>query len=106
MALFSGRLVVRQVSQASHRGAAFLSVGTEDRPTRLAAKLKQALQTEQVRVFDDTPVGEGGHVEVEVTSHLFVGKTRLQQHRMVNEAVGDEMKTIHALHVRTQLPAQ
>ena len=74
------------------------------RPERLTLLLKEALHTQQVEVYDDSPDGAGGHVEIEVISPLFVGKTRLQQHRMVNEAVAPEMGSIHALHVRTALP--
>lgn len=94
-------LLARRSFQTS--GALNLT-GLTGRPERIEAKIKEALQTDQVQVHDDSPSGDGGHVEVEVISHLFAGKTRLQQHRMVNEAVGDEMKTIHALHVRTALP--
>ncbi|MDP2436494.1 MAG: BolA/IbaG family iron-sulfur metabolism protein [archaeon] len=73
------------------------------RPERLTKLVQTALQTDQVQVYDDSPDGNGGHVEIEVVSPLFAGKSRLQQHRMVNEAVAPEMTTIHALHVRTAI---
>ena len=74
------------------------------RADRLTKLVKEGLQTESVQVFDDSADGQGGHVEIEVISPLFAGKTRLQQHRMVNDVVAQEMSTIHALHVRTAIP--
>lgn len=47
----------------------------------------------------------GGHYEVVVVSAAFEGKTLLEQHRMVNEALGDLFgREIHALALKT-IPA-
>jgi BolA protein len=44
----------------------------------------------------------GGHYEVVIVSAAFEGKTLLEQHRMVNEALGDLFgREIHALALRT-----
>ena len=48
----------------------------------------------------------GGHFVVTVVSDAFAGKTPLQRHRMVYDALGDLMKTeIHALSISAHAPA-
>jgi stress-induced morphogen len=39
-------------------------------------------------------------------SSAFENKTLLERHRMVNEAVKDFMKEIHALSLKTMTPSQ
>lgn len=52
-------------------------------------------------------VGDGRHFEAEVVSSAFKGKSMLQQHRMVYEALGEKMRAeIHALSLRTRVPEQ
>ena len=47
--------------------------------------------------------GTGDHFKAEVTSGEFSGKTPIQQHKMVYEALGDLMKgPIHALQLTTR----
>ncbi len=50
---------------------------------------------------------DGRHFEAIVISPAFVGKTLLQQHRMVYNALGGRMENeeIHALALRTYTPA-
>lgn len=50
------------------------------------------------------PGGCGSMYEIEIDSELFQGKRLLQQHRMVNEALGDEMKALHGLTIRIGSP--
>jgi acid stress-induced BolA-like protein IbaG/YrbA len=51
--------------------------------------------------------GDGQHFEAIVVSELFAGKSRVQQHQLVYQALGDKMKgTIHALSLRTYTPEQ
>ncbi|MCB1861558.1 MAG: BolA family transcriptional regulator [Gammaproteobacteria bacterium] len=48
----------------------------------------------------------GGHFVVTVVSDAFAGKTPIQRHRMVYDALGDLMKTeIHALSISARAPA-
>ncbi|MFQ5468823.1 MAG: BolA family protein [Gammaproteobacteria bacterium] len=50
--------------------------------------------------------GDGTHFEAIVISSDFEGKTKLEQHRMVYAALGDNMKdAIHALSIRTYTPS-
>ena len=54
--------------------------------------------------------GDGNHYEAHVASRLFLGKTLLQQHKMVYDALGDRMGgLLHALALKTavhQTPAE
>ncbi len=54
----------------------------------------------------DDLVGDGDHYAVHVTSASFSGKTRIQQHQMVYQALGTRVgKQLHALSIRTSLPS-
>lgn len=48
---------------------------------------------------------DGQHFEAVVVSPLFAGKTRVQQHQQVYQALGDRMRSeIHALSLQTFTP--
>lgn len=50
-----------------------------------------------------TVIGDGQHFEATVICKDFAGKSKLAQHRMVYDALGDHMKqTIHALSLQTR----
>ena len=53
----------------------------------------------RAEVVDTT--GAGDHFEVRVTAPAFAGLGLVDQHRLVYEALGDLMQTIHALSLRT-----
>jgi stress-induced morphogen len=49
--------------------------------------------------------GDGDHYAAHVVSSAFKGKTRVQQHQMVYEALGGRMGgTLHALALTTAVP--
>lgn len=49
--------------------------------------------------------GDGDHYAATVTSESFRGKTRVQQHQMVNAAFGADMGTVlHSLALQTKAP--
>lgn len=49
--------------------------------------------------------GDGDHYAAYVTSPAFAGKSRIQQHRMVYDAVKSIMTTqLHALAIQTIVP--
>ncbi len=49
--------------------------------------------------------GDGDHYAALVVSAAFKGKTRVQQHQMVYEALRDKMGTaLHALALQTSVP--
>jgi len=65
-------------------------------------RIEQALAGARVEVVDTT--GAGDHFEVSVTAPAFKNLGLVDQHRLVYEALGDLMSTIHALSLRTSVP--
>ena len=75
----------------------------------IAVKLKTALQADFIEVLDVSHehAGHGGwreggetHFKLTITSQQFAGKSRVQQHRMVNSLLADELANgIHALEM-------
>jgi stress-induced morphogen len=65
--------------------------------------IEEALPGAQVTIED--LAGDGEHYTAHVRSELFVGKSRLQQHKMVYDALGGRVGgQLHALSVKTYLP--
>jgi stress-induced morphogen len=56
----------------------------------------------ELRVEDRT--GGGDHFQVTVASPRFAGMSLLDQHRLVNEALGEPLRdgTIHELRIKTK----
>ncbi|KAF2576434.1 hypothetical protein F2Q70_00000597 [Brassica cretica] len=58
-------------------------------------------------VSQSIPAGCGSSFAVEIVSEEFEGKRLLERHRMVNAALEEEMKEIHALSIKkAQAPQQ
>ncbi|PIA31034.1 hypothetical protein AQUCO_05300101v1 [Aquilegia coerulea] len=51
----------------------------------------------------DTSGGCGASFAIEIVSEQFEGKRLLERHRMVNSALEEEMKEIHALSIKKAL---
>ena len=72
--------------------------------SEIARLIKEAIPDAEV-VIEDLR-GDGDHYAAQVTSATFVGKSRVQQHQMVYQALkgrmGDEL---HALALQTNPPA-
>lgn len=69
----------------------------------ISAMIKQALP-DAIVVIDDLR-GDGDHYAATVTSALFKGKSRVQQHQMVYAALQGKMGgALHALALQTSLP--
>jgi len=87
-------------------------------PNQIRQHLVEKLEAIHVKVEDEShrhvghggrrdPLGAGGHYRVEIVSPLFVGKTTLQQHRLVYGALAEQMgNSIHALALQTYSPEQ
>jgi stress-induced morphogen len=57
------------------------------------------------RVSIDDLAGDGDHYAATVVAEAFRGKTRVQQHQMVYEALGGSMGgALHALALKTSAP--
>jgi stress-induced morphogen len=70
---------------------------TADEITR---RITAAIPDAQITL--DDLAGDNDHWKVTVTSRAFAGKSRVEQHRMVNAAFGTDLGTVlHALAVST-----
>ena len=66
-----------------------------------------------IQAFPDAQIdlkdlrGDNDHFAATITSTVFIGKTRIQQHQMVYEALQGRMGTaLHALSLKTQTPTE
>ena len=65
--------------------------------------IEQALPGAVVEMTD--LAGDNDHWAAKVTAPQFAGKNRVQQHKLVYEALGDRMGgTLHALQLTTAIP--
>jgi BolA family transcriptional regulator, general stress-responsive regulator len=81
----------------------------------LEDKLKTAFNPQFLSVIDEShqhaghagahPQGES-HFRVKITAEAFRGVSRLQQHRLVNATLAEELKArVHALAIETAEPS-
>jgi stress-induced morphogen len=72
-------------------------------PSELELTLRTALPSADIQVTDLT--GTQDHYKARIVAAEFAGKNRIQQHRMVYEALGEAMKgAVHALALETYTP--
>ena len=78
-------------------------------------KLAKAFAPAELRVVNDSHHHAGhlsspgtgeSHFSVMVVSDAFAGKSRLERHRMVNAALAEELKTVHALAITALAPQE
>ncbi len=80
----------------------------------ISQKLVQAFAPVALEVIDEShhhaghsgarPDGES-HFRVVITAEAFRGKSRVEQHRMVNAALAEELKErVHALAIQSSAP--
>jgi stress-induced morphogen len=71
--------------------------------SEIETMIKAALPDAQVRIEDLR--GDGDHYLAHVVSAAFAGKSRVQQHQMVYEALQGRMGgELHALALQTSIP--
>ena len=69
-------------------------------PEQLQSYIQNGMQCDHVEVR-----GDGHHFEAVIVSPLFRGKSKVQQHQVVYQALGDRMREeIHALSMQTLTP--
>ena len=69
-------------------------------PGQIEGWLREGLACEHVEVQ-----GDGRHFEAVIVSPAFRGKSRVQQHQLVYQALGERMRAeIHALSMQTYAP--
>lgn len=73
--------------------------------SHLKAKLIEKLEATHVEVLDESD-GCGGKFSCVIVSPQFEGKSLIQRHRLVNSALAEELKTIHAFSQKTFTPQQ
>lgn len=90
-------------------------MNSDSRLERLNARLQEALAPTQLEIVDETArhaghagaASGGGHYIVHIVSGTFEGKSPIQRHRLVFDAVGDMMHTdIHALSIQAKAPGE
>ena len=70
---------------------------------QLEQMIRTALPDAQVEITDLR--GDGDHYAAHVVAHAFAGKTRVQQHKMVYDALEGGMgDALHALALQTSVP--
>jgi len=71
--------------------------------SEIAKLIKDAIPDAQVTIEDLR--GDGDHYAAQVVSAAFIGKSRVQQHQMVYEALRGGMgDKLHALALQTSAP--
>lgn len=69
----------------------------------IEARIAAAFPDAQIVVVD--LAGDGDHWAARVTSAAFAGKSRIQQHKLVYAAIGNDMgDALHALALQTFVP--
>lgn len=72
-------------------------------PGEIERLIKETLPDAQVQIQD--LAGDGDHYAAHVVSSAFKGKTRVQQHQMVYQALQGRMGgELHALALQTSMP--
>jgi BolA protein len=82
--------------------------------TNIRDKLERVFQPQALDVADEShlhaghagahPEGES-HFRVKIVSDAFTGKSRVQAHRMVNDALAEELRSrVHALAIQASAP--
>ncbi|XP_057292303.1 bolA-like protein 3 [Hydractinia symbiolongicarpus] len=82
----------------------WFSTGTEGEK-HIESILRENLKVHEVDVRDISG-GCGSMYEVFVSSVDFKGKRILQQHKLVNEILKDEVKQMHGLRIQTEVPKE
>jgi stress-induced morphogen len=71
--------------------------------SEIEALILQAFPDAKVAITD--LAGDGDHYAARVVSSAFAGKSRVQRHKMVYEALGGRMGgELHALQLTTDIP--
>lgn len=82
----------------------------------LTQKLTDTFAPQSLNVVDESHQHEGHsgarpggqtHFRVYIVSEAFKGKTRIDRHRMINQALADDLKgSVHALAIHAQAPGE
>jgi len=88
---------------------------TEERIRQIEARLRDRFAPQELLVKDQSQLHAGhagaadgrGHFAVRITAEAFDGKSRIERHRMVYDALGTLLDSdIHALRISAQAPGE
>ncbi len=87
---------------------------TAERITLIRERLEKTFSPQQLAIQDEShkhaghaSAGGAGHFDVDIVADAFEGKTLIQRHRLVYDAVDDIMHTeIHALSIKASTPSE
>lgn len=85
---------------------------SEQRMAMIREKLEAAFAPESLEIIDEShkhaghaSAKGGGHFIVQIVSHSFEGKSPVQRHRMIFDAMGELMQSeVHALSIQADTP--
>ena len=86
-----------------------------DTPERIERILRQRFRPLRFELHDESAKHQGhpgatsggGHYRVTIVAEAFEGRSRLEQHRAVHEALGELLGTeVHALALKTSAPSE
>ncbi len=91
-----------------------MNAGRSDRVERIRTVVQDAFRPVRLEIRDDSAAHAGhaggggkGHFKLLIVSEQFSGKTSLQRHRLVHEALASLLETdIHALVLNTKAPEE
>jgi BolA family transcriptional regulator, general stress-responsive regulator len=101
----------RDKREAIHPGHAVTAADSGNRIATIRSRLILALDPQLLEITDESHLHAGhagardgrGHFHVRIVSSRFRGLSRLAQHRLVYEALGDLMTTdIHAVRISAE----
>ena len=73
------------------------------KPEEVKSILRKAFPSADIEVLD--PRGSGDHFDIHITAAEFEGKSLIERHRMVYQALGGLMEgAIHAASLTTKAP--
>lgn len=90
-------------------------MSASERVTQIEQRLRAALQPLRLEIKDESAKHAGhagareggGHFDVTIVTAQFAGKSLLQRHRLVYDALGEAMrKDIHALSIHALTPEE
>jgi BolA protein len=87
---------------------------TAERVAMIETRLTEAFAPQSLNIVDEShkhaghaSAGGAGHFAIEIIADAFAGKTLIQRHRLVYDALDDAMNTeIHALSIKASTPAE
>ncbi|WP_244813498.1 BolA family transcriptional regulator [Caballeronia sp. Lep1P3] len=92
----------------------FMNASAQEKIAHLEARLAAALDPQSVHIEDDSAAhaghagaASGSHYTVTIVAPCFAGKARVARHRLVYDALADEMRrSVHALAIRAYTPQE